>query len=445
MKLDDRGMRVFFQVTVGQLLSLLGSSLTGFALSVWIFQTTRSASLFGLGALASALPGLMMSPFAGVLVDRYERRLVMIASDVAGALLCLATAALFGAGRMQLGYVYAVIAFQSMLGVMYGPAWRASVSTLVPAEQLGRANGLIQMTTALVQMVAPGLSGLLLAVFEIQGVLLVDAATFVLSILILAAVRFPRSDFRTLPGRPPLREALEGWKFIRVRMGLMALLIFGALLDFTGAIANVTVAPMVLSQGSAAELGAVVSAGGFGAFAASLLLGIWGGPRRIVSGALGAALLAGICLILFGVAPGGAFRSAVSFGFLFGLSLVTSSSHVLWQRKVPPELQGRVFSLRAAFTLSSTPFAFVLAGPLVDHVLEPWITGGGTLADRLGAILGSGAGGGAALLFVGLGTWTLIGTVLAWFTPSVRRLEADLPDMVPPMNAPRVAGGGTPN
>ena len=261
------GMRVFIVIWFGQLISVLGSGLTNFALGVWIYQKTGSTTLFALNPLAYALPNLIVSPFAGALVDRWDRRRAMIFSDTGAGLSTLAVALLLLGGRLEIWHVYLVTAVSSAFSAFQWPAYSAATTLLVPKSQLGRAGGLVQIGEAVSQLLSPAIAGVLFVTVGLAGVTLIDFATFFFALLTLLVVRFPQPE-KTAEGAAGkgtlLKEAAYGWKYILLRPGLLGLLVVFAVTNFLGGLTNTLIYPLLLDMTTAEMLGYLVSFVGLG-------------------------------------------------------------------------------------------------------------------------------------------------------------------------------------
>ena len=229
-----RGMRTFVVIWAGQVLSLMGSGLSGFALGVWVFQRTGSATQFAMIALAATLPAVLASPLAGVMVDRWDRRRVMILSDSIAALGTAALALLYWRGALELWHILVASALGATMGAFQGPAYQASVTLLVPKEQYGRASGMAQMGQALAGVLSPLLAGVLLVTIGVTGVLLIDLGSYFIALGTLLAVRIPSpvAERVSAAATSIWREAREGWRAIADRRGLRDMLLLFALLNF---------------------------------------------------------------------------------------------------------------------------------------------------------------------------------------------------------------------
>lgn len=435
------GFLTFLTVWFGQVISVLGTGLTAFALGVWVYQRTGSVTLFALMSTAAILPGLIASPFAGAFVDRWDRRWVMIVSNVLSSLNILAVALLLYAGRLEIWHIYIALMLNSIAGAFHQPAFSASTTLLVSKEHYGRASGMVQLGVAIAQIAAPLLAGLLMATIEIWGAVLVDGATFLFAMLSLLVVRIPRPPVTSegAAARGKLRqEATFGLRYIAARPGLLGLLLFLALTNFTVGIVQVLLTPLVLSFAAPAVLGQVLSVGGIGMLLGGIIVSIWGGPRRRVLGILGFALLQGVMLMLGGLQPSALLIGGATAVFLFSTMFINSCNQAIWQSKVPPDLQGRVFSIRMMVAWSSLPLAYLSAGPLADYVFEPLMAAGGPLAGSVGQLIGVGPGRGIGLLAGILGILVILSVIAGYVYPRLRFLERELPDVTPaPAPTPR--------
>ncbi|HEY0601832.1 MAG TPA: amino acid adenylation domain-containing protein [Herpetosiphonaceae bacterium] len=429
-----RSMQVFFVIWWGQLVSIIGSGLTGFALGVWVLQETGSVTEFSLISLFAMLPFILISPVAGVLVDRWDRRKAMIVSDTVAALTTLAIVLLYRADNLSIWLIYLLTAISSASRAFQLPAYTAATTLLVPREQLGRANGLVQLAQGIGQLISPVLAGVLVTWIGLSGVIAVDLITFVFAVITLMAVRIPRPEVSAegRQARGSLRqESAFGWHYIRQRPGLMGLLIFFAASNFLVSMVVVLANPLVLSfpSGSPAVLGTVLSVAGAGMLVGSIVMSIWGGPRRRVNGVLIPMALSAVCIILGGLQPSALLLTVMAFFFLFMMPFVGASSQAIWQSKVPADIQGRVFSTRAMIATAATPIAYLIAGPLADYVFQPLLQNADSpLAGSIGRIIGYGPGRGIGLMFIVFGLLTLLAVILGYMYPRIRLVEDELPD-----------------
>lgn len=429
------GFKLFSFIWLGQVFSLLGSGLTGFALGVWVFQQTGSVTDFAIIMLTNTLPGIIASPFAGVLVDRFDRRLVMMISDFTAALGTLGVFLLLLSGHLEVWHIYIVTAIGSTANAFQSPAYQSTVSMLVPKQHLGRANGMVQMAEAISVVVAPLLAGILLVKIGMTYIVMIDFITAIIAISSLFFVRFPRvvkseAEQSTKKKGKMLQEIAEGWRYIIERPGLKGLLIFFAVSNFLFGFFNVSLTPLILSFASSTELGTVMSVSGLGLIIGGLLVSIWGGPKKRVLGLLIAGMFNAVFNTIIGLKESTILIAAMMMLMFITVNIANASSQTIWQSKVAPEVQGRVFALRRMIAVSLSPLAYIVSGPLLDRVMEPLMAVDGALAGSVGVLLGTGPGRGIALALVIMGILLFLNNLIALLNPRIRNIEKELPDAV---------------
>jgi MFS family permease len=424
-------MRVFILIWFGQLISLTGSGLTGFALGLWVFQRTGSVTQFSLISVFTMLPLILLSPVAGALVDRWDRRWAMIFSNSGAGLSTMAIALLLLADQLKVWHIYLAMAAISTYSAFQWPAFAAATTLLVPKQHLGRASGLVQIGQANAQIIAPMLAGVLVMSIQIQGVLLIDFASYLFALVTLLIVRIPKpkTTAKSAAGKGSLlREIAYGWTYITARPGLLGLVIFLAISNFLLGMVGVLVTPLVLSFASPTVLGIVMSIGGIGMLVGSLVMSAWGGPKRRAYGVLNFMLLGGVCILLGGLRPSAPLIAVAAFLFFFGLPIINGCYQTIMQSKVAPEVQGRVFAVNGMIAWSSMPLAYLVAGPLTDHIFEPLLAAGGPLTGSIGRLVGIGPGRGIGLLFIVLGILIVLAVAGGYRYPRLRLVEDELPD-----------------
>ena len=434
--------RTFFTIWFGQLVSLIGSQLTGFALGVWVYDQTHSVSLIALTQVAFAAPFVFLSPLAGVLADRWNRRTAMMISDFGSGLAVLATAALYLSHLLQPWMAIPINFFIALFNCLMWPAFTASVTLLVPKEQYGRANGFVQLGEALPQIAGPAIAGMLYVTIKLGNMALIDFTTYVFSVaLMMFFVRIP-SPPRTQEGHlakgSVWKEMRYGWDYIVARKGLLSLLMFFMATNFLGGIMNPLFVPLILDHWKADVLGLLSTIMGVGMLAGTLVMSAWGGGKRKIYTLLTGGLVGGLFLAAVGFSVTIPLLAVCSFGFMFSVPFMNACSQAIWQAKVAPDVQGRVFAVRRAISWSSQTIAPLLAGPLADRVFKPAMSAGGFLAPIFGPMIGVGANRGIGLLISLLGLLSIFVAVAAFITPSIRHVEIDLPDHVAHVEGPPV-------
>jgi len=422
------GVRAFFTIWAGQLVSLIGTGLTGFALAVWVYNTTGSVTQFSMIALATTLPGILLAPLTGTLVDRWDRRNVMLLADTGSALSTLGIAALVYTDSLSVAAIALLCAVSSSFESLQSPAFDSAVTLLVPKERLGNFNGLIQLGQAIPRVVSPILAGLLVGSIGLSGVIAIDFATYLVGVAATFAARvplLPASSDRAhdAPAESLFHEVTAGWRYLCANPALLLVLLFFGVTYFAIGVVNVSGPALVLSFASAASLGSALSTAGVGFVAGSIVMSMWGGPRRRIYGVLGFTVPFGLGIALAGLYPSVLLIVAAMLLVTFTAPLVFGSSQALWQAKVPPHLQGRVFALRDMVVRSALPLAYVVSGPLADRLFEPLMSARGALAGSVGRVLGVGHGRGVALMFVIFGTLTMAAALVALLSPRIRHVE----------------------
>jgi MFS transporter, DHA3 family, macrolide efflux protein len=423
-------MRVFWTVWAGQLVSQVGTSMTGFALTIWVYQDSGSVTRLGIMLLAVNLPGILLAPTAGVMIDRINRRTVMVVADTIAGLGSLTVAMLFFTSNLRYWQILIVAAVSSAASAFQEPAYRAAIPTLVPKAQLGRANGLAELAPAVGTLFAPAIAGGLLLAVGLGAVLAVDFATFIIAVFTLFIVRFP--DVRTgVERRSVWSEFREGFDYLFDRRGLLGFLFIAAGLNFVLTFANVLWIPVYLSFTNEAALGVAMGFIGGALVVGSTVMSAWGGPKQKVRGMLAFMSVGGLGLIIAGLRPSFPVALGGSLLLMLTVPIVNGTSQTLWQTKIAPAIQGRVFSTRRMVAQIATPIAFVAAGPVADNVFEPLLMPGGPLADTVGSIWAVGPGRGSALLISCVGLAVIVLATVAWLVPSIRNIERDIPDALP--------------
>ena len=426
------GMSIFVLVWLGQLVSLLGSSITNFALDIWVYQRSNSVTQLSQLILLTTLPYVIISPLAGILADRWNRRWVMILSDSGAAVSTLTIAALLVTGQIQICHIYLATAVSSSFSAFQWPAYSAATTLLVPKQHLGRASGMIQFAQALGQLLAPVLGGVLLGIIQLSGIFVLDLSSFIFALTTLLLVRFP--DHKVTQSQETnktslLTQAVYSFNYLTARSGLLALSLFFASSNFLVGMLQVLTYPLILSFASPAQLGTLLSVGGMGMVTGSLLMSTWGsGWQNYINILFGFTLLEGFSMIVAGLYPSVFLVTVASFLFFLALPFINSCAQVIFQKKVAPDVQGRVFSLNSAICGSCLPLAYLVAGPLADRIFEPLMTVNGSLAATIGQLIGTGPGRGIGLMFILLGTLTILMTIIAYQYAPLRLVNEELPD-----------------
>ncbi len=401
------GMLGFTVVWVGQIISLLGTSMTGFAVTIWAYQKTNAATSLALLGFFFVAPMLIASPFAGAIVDRSNRKMMMMISDIASGIATIIILILYSTGHLEIWHLFITSAFQGVFQSFQWPAYSAAITTMIPKEQYGRANGMLSLADTASNIFAPILAGALLGFIGLAGILVIDIITFVIAISALLIVAIPQpkisEEGRQAQGNI-FKEAVFGFGYILKRPPLLALQLVFLTGNFFIGIPGAIQAAMILANSASNEkiLAVVNSAGAIGGVVGGLVMSAWGGPKKRVYGVLFGWFIASLLGdVLFGLGRVTPIWVIAAFSGMFFIPIINGSNQAIWQAKVPPDLQGKVFSIRRLIAWFVSPLAMLIAGPLSDKVLEPAMQNPqSTLATATGWFMGVGPGRGMALLFV---------------------------------------------
>jgi len=422
------GLRDFLVIWAGQMVSTIGSRLSNFALGIWVLRSTGSTTQFAMIYLAMDVPLIFVAPIAGALVDRLDRRRVMIVCDTLCGLVTFALVGLLASGHLAVWHIYAGLGLMSICTAFHGPAFTASIPLLAGPQQLPRVNGMVQTGNAVASILGPLLAGVMVSLISLPGVLAVDGVSFALAALGLALARVPRPP-RAQDKAPEslLKDAAQGWRYIHERKGLLGLLVLDGLKGFVFSIAAVLITPLLLSFSDPALVGVQYATSGAGLLLGGLAMTTFGAPKKRGPAILALMFACGFFLAVHGLRP--SFLLVVAAGFVMFLTLPAGAvlNTTIWQRKVPPELQGRCFALQQVLATAASPAGYCLAGVLSERVFEPLMAPGGALAGSVGALIGIGPGRGIGFMFIVLGALMMGAAAIGSCVAAIRRVD-ELPD-----------------
>jgi MFS family permease len=422
--------RSFLILWFGQTISSIGTNATYYGLGIWTFQETGSTSSLSLIILAALFPQLAVLPFTGALIDRYDRRKLMLFSDTGAAVVTGILVVMFHSDRLTVVSLGVFVAIGSLFQGIQAPAVNAVATQLIEPAQRGRAAGLSQVGRAVPTVFGPIIAGTMVAAFGVVGVFFVDLLTFVIAVGTLWMVAIPATQ-RTVEGQRGLgsvrSEATAAVRYLRTKPGLIYLMVYVAMANFALAFFNVYIFPVLLGVGDERLLGVVAGLGSLGMMAGAALMSVWGGPQRRMPLVYFGGVVMTAGMVAFGLS-----RSALALGvslvvLFFALAVGNSSTQPIWQAKVEEDLQGRVFSIRRFVSAATMPVSYLLAGPLVDNVLNPLVESGRT--GLFPTIVGTGEGRGAAAGIVIIAVVGLTSTLWGWAVRPLREIETDLPDV----------------
>ncbi|MWC27752.1 non-ribosomal peptide synthetase/MFS transporter [Paenibacillus sp. MMS18-CY102] len=433
-KQDSRRMKpsmaAFFVVSFSRLISMMGSNLLGFALGLWVYQETGSVGDFAMISVFAMIPGILLLPFAGAIADRYDRRKIMMASEVMALVATGFIGILYWTDNLLLWHMCAAAVLSAMAGSFMGPASQAAVTQLVPKRYLAQANSINGITNAVTGIAAPALGGLMVVSIGMSGLLMIDIVSFVFCLFALSMIRFPNRLYWKAE-EPIMKEILGGWNYIIKRKSLVAMVLFFMLTNFLMTLFNVLTTPLVMKFSTADVLGFIYTGWGVGTLVGSLLISIWGGFSRRTTGMVGSVVLIGLSVILTGLQPHPAFPFIGLLGFGFALAFLETHWQSIIQAKVGLELQGRVFAMNMMLAFLMRPISFIVAGPLADDLFEPLMMQDGAWSNLLGPIFGVGEGRGIGVLVTLIGIVLFVWGIIGMKYRPLRDMETILPDIIP--------------
>jgi MFS transporter, DHA3 family, macrolide efflux protein len=419
-------MRRFSLVWSGQFLSAIGSGTAWFAVTLWVWGESGSATLFALLTLLSLAPGLAMAPVAGVLVDRIGPRAAVLLGDGVLAATSATVLTLYLTGNLEIWHLYVIAVVEGVMESLHLVAYMSLIPLLVARERLVRANGMVSLADPGAEILAPALGGVLLAMTDLSVVLALDLASFLFAATVLLLTPTPHPDPAEEEGEGRRSWAafradlVFGFSYIARSRPLAALLGLFFVLNFSGAVSYALTAPLIMlrSGDDHAVLGVVLAAGGVGGVLGALAVSAVGDRVRrmaLVLGGMAVGSVAGPLLMGLAWTPWLWIASALAAGAV--LPAVNSAYQAIWQTHVPEERQGRVFGARRLLAQSSLPLGLLVAGPVVDYALTPLFadTGGAPAA-----LLGTGKTGATALFLVFAGILGLAAVLTAMTSPRLR-------------------------
>jgi MFS transporter, DHA3 family, macrolide efflux protein len=431
-----KGMQAFYTMWAGQFLSMLGTGMTRFALTLWAWDLTGSATALALVAFFSFAPSVILRPIAGALVDRWDKKLTMMISDLAAGVGTVALFLLSLNGILEIWHVYAVAFFAGAFESFQFPAYSAAISTMVDKEQYTRTSGLMGLAGSVSEIIAPIAAAILYSIIHLNGLLLIDIVSFLFAYATLLIIHIPPAK-RSEAGADSRRggfwgEVIYGFRFIWERKSLFGLQtsFFFANLFFGMTMTLSRVMILARTDNNEGILATVSTMIGVGGVVGGILISTWGGfKERKIRGIFAGFVFVGLFgTSLMGIGQNVFVWSVAAFLFMLLLPLVNASSQAIWQSKVPPDVQGKVFAARSMIASISSPVAIIGGGLLADYVFEPAMRAEGALAPIFGSLVGVGEGAGMGLMFVFIGISIATIGVIGYSIPLVREVESRVPD-----------------
>lgn len=406
--MKESNFRKFLLLWFGEFISAIGGGLTSFGLGVYVFQMTGSAGEMAVITLIGFLPTLLLSVPAGVLADRYDRRMLMMLGDgcsAIGIIYILFCMIRDGADFMQICIGTLISAsFSSLLE----PSYRATVSDLLTKEEFSKAGGLVSLAGSARYLISPILAGLLLSISDIKLLLIIDICTFFLTVATTFAVKKGIGTKKAEHSESPVKSMLEGWNTIYSNRGVFLLIMVSSLLTLFVGVFQILAEPMILSFADPGTLGVAETVCAGGMLVSGLYLGIRGIKRNYVRILGGSLAVAGGFILGFGIWENIIAMSLFGFGFFMMLPFANNCLDYLVRTNIAEELQGRVWGFIGFLSQIGYVIAYGLSG---------------FLADIIAKNAGISVGRGAAMLVMGAGIALIAISVFTVFVKDIRALE----------------------
>lgn len=423
-KQNNKSFSKFLVLWTGEWISSMGSGLTAFALGVYVYQMTGTAASVALVTLCAFLPSILLSPIGGVLADRFDRRLMMITGDLCSAFGLVFLLFIMLLGDPPVWQICLGVAFSSIFVSLLEPAYKATITDLLTEEQFAKASGLVQLAASSKYLLSPLIAGVLLGYMDIKAVLIIDISTFVVTMLaVLVVKKNLQAEFPVKTRQSFARDLKEGWDTLVSVKGVLQLTVILSLVTFYMGFLQTLFTPLLLPFTDTQTLGTVESVSAIGMLIGSLFIGMFsikGQYAKVLAVSLG---FAGVFFALVGLTTNLYFIAAAGLLFFAALPFINTCADVLIRKNIAAEAQGRAWGIIGILSQLGYVTAYAVAGVLADHVFNPLLRSGGSLASSVGKVLGTGEGRGIGLLFIVCGLLVVIVAVIVPKIKSIRALE----------------------
>ena len=422
-------MKNFYKLWLGELISNIGSGMTAFALSVYIYEKTGSVSYVSLITLLSFMPSIILSPIGGLLADRYDRRLLMIIGDLFSGLGLVYILWSIQAGEKSIEPIFIGITFSSIFTSLLEPSYRATLTDILEEENYAKASGLIQAAGSAKYLISPVIAGIVLSVADIRVILLLDILTFITTCLMIFLVRKSINSEMKNYKKDSFKGLLEGLFIIKESRGVYSLVIIMFFVCFFMGFIQILIRPMMLALSNVKTAGMMESLCAVGLLIGSLWIGIAGIKKNYSKILAVACFFCGIFMSMTGVNENLAIIGISTFLFFSTLPFMNSCADVLVRVRIPNELQGRVWGLISLITQMGTVAAYIISGVMADYVFEPMFNKNGILVENIGIIIGTGKGRGIGFMLILSGMGMLIMAIVIWKNREIREVSEKCVDL----------------
>ena len=437
---EQQKMRILYVLILTQTFSLIGSRISGVAVSLWLIEDQQSALPYALLILFMTLPVALMANVAGALADRWDRRYVMALSDVGQAIGTLLLLVSFTSAHFQVWHLYAIIIFQTVFVAFQWPAFGAAVTMLATDEQRVRVNAWLEIGARAAGVIAPTVGAAIYAALGVEVAIGFDLVTFVAALVVVLRVTIPHPEVSAAGKKFQgtfWQETLSGWRYLWSLRALFWFRVFVALIFFLISPIEVLLIPYLLYRTeSATTVGILSSLAQGAAIVAGMLVVAWGGTRPRIHTIMPGLIACGLSFALIGMSQTPFWLAIPLAAIMLPIVATRVMLNTILQAKIPPDLQGRVFAAVQQLTLLLASAMYLLAGWFADHFFEPAV--GKENWEIVAPLVGDTPGSGIGLIFVLCGAVMMLATAIVYTLPAIRHLEANLPDYTPQATRPDV-------
>ncbi|MEW9125034.1 MAG: MFS transporter [Thermotaleaceae bacterium] len=423
MNNSGKSFRKFLLLWSGQLISAIGSGLTSFGLGVYVYQQTGKASAMALVTLLAFMPSLLLSALAGVLADRYDRRLLMVLGDSLSAVGLVFILICMLGGEVQLWQICIGVTISSVFSSLLEPAYKATITDLLTKEQYTKASGFVQVAGSAKYLISPVIAGYLLMVSDTKLLLEIDIFTFFVTVGSTLVVRSGLASKRWEETKSFIREFKEGWGAVSQNRGVLVLVIMTSVMTFFLGFIQTLSMPMILAFSDSSVLGTVETISALGMLVTSVIIGIVPIKRGYVKMLSVSVFFTGIFMAVFGLRENIVLICLSGFLFFAMLPFTNMCLDYLIRTNIENSVQGRTWGLIGVISQLGFVAAYGLSGVLADYVFTPLLLEGGLFAESIGKIMGTGVGRGTGFLIFTAGVLLCVTTLILYNIKSVKKLE----------------------
>lgn len=423
MNEPKKSFNKFILLWSGELISAIGSGLTSFGLGIYVFQRTGKVSAMALVTLLAFLPSLLLSAPAGILADRYDRRLLMIIGDSLSALGLIFILICMMENEAELWQICVGVTISSVFSSLLEPSYKATITDLLNEEEYTKASGLVSLASSAKYLISPILAGFLLSITSIESLLLIDIATFFVTVISIMAVRKGLGSKERKLEAPLIVEFKEGRRAISCNQGVLTLVIMTSIVTFSIGFLQTLFTPLLLAFTSTSILGITETICASGMLVSSIFLGIISIKKGYVKMLTTSLFALGLFMMMFGLRENIGFICFSGFLIFSMLPFANTALDYLIRTNINNDVQGRAWGIIGVLSQLGYVVAYVTSGLLADYVFTPMLLSDGVLASTLGNLLGTGVGRGTGFLLMLAGFLLCITSLVLNQLKSVHRLE----------------------